>query len=144
MKIPRYGKLSARLRELGLTQNDLAYALSLSPGPVSQRMQGDVAWNIEEMYRTMELCRISPEEMHIYFPDPTTTKKRGNCGCEIVGNGKGALECDTEAGFFRRSCGCGWCVEVTEGIVKEALAEDPPELPAKGRNREPGLPGIRT
>ena len=72
-----YGKLSARLRELGLTQNDLAYALNLSPGPVSQRMQGDVAWNIEEMYRTMELCRISPEEMHIYFPDPTTTKKRG-------------------------------------------------------------------
>lgn len=77
MKIPRYRKLSSRLRELGLTQNDLAYALNLSPGPVSQRMQGDVAWNIEEMYRTMELCRISPEEMHIYFPDPTTTKKRG-------------------------------------------------------------------
>ena len=77
MKMPRYGKLSARLRELGLTQNDLAYALNLSPGPVSQRMQGDVAWNIEEMYRTMELCRISPEEMHIYFPNPTTTKKRG-------------------------------------------------------------------
>ena len=77
MKMPRYGKLSARLRELGLTQNDLAYALNLSPGPVSQRMQGDVAWNIEEMYRTMELCRISPEEMHIYFPDPTTPKKRG-------------------------------------------------------------------
>lgn len=77
MKMPRYGKLSARLRELGRTQNDLAYALNLSPGPVSQRMQGDVAWNIEEMYRTMELCRISPEEMHIYFPDPTTTKKRG-------------------------------------------------------------------
>ena len=77
MKMPRYGKLSARLRELGLTQNDLAYALNLSPGPVSQRMQGDVAWNIEEMYRTMALCRISPEEMHIYFPDPTTTKKRG-------------------------------------------------------------------
>lgn len=36
MKMPRYGKLSARLRELGLTQNDLAYALNLSPGPVSQ------------------------------------------------------------------------------------------------------------
>lgn len=77
MKMPRYGKLSARLRELGLTQNDLAYALNLSPGPVSQRMQATSPWNIEEMYRTMELCRISPEEMHIYFPDPTTTKKRG-------------------------------------------------------------------
>ena len=78
MKIPRYGKLSARLRELGLSQTDLAYALRLSPGAISQRMQGNTAWNIEEMYRTMELCRISPEEMHIYFPDPTTTKKRGS------------------------------------------------------------------
>ena len=29
MKIPRYGKLSARLRELGLSQTDLAYALRL-------------------------------------------------------------------------------------------------------------------
>ena len=77
MKIPRYGKLSARLRELGLSHTDLAYALCLSPGAISQRMQGNTAWNIEEMYRTMELCRISPEEMHIYFPDPTTTKKRG-------------------------------------------------------------------
>ena len=63
MKIPRYGKLSARLRELGLSQTDLAYALCLSPGAISQRMQGNTAWNIEEM--------------HIYFPDPTTTKKRG-------------------------------------------------------------------
>ena len=79
MKMPRYGKLSARLRELGLSQTDLAYALRLSPGAISQRMQGNTAWNIEEMYRTMELCRINPEEMHIYFPDPgpTTTKKRG-------------------------------------------------------------------
>ena len=72
---------------------------------------------------------IAAKLMELYAACP-------KCGCEIVGNGKGALECDTEAGFFRRSCGCGWCVEVTEGIVKEALAEDPPELPAKGRNRE--------
>lgn len=42
MKIPRYGKLSARLRELGLSQTDLAYALRLSPGAVSQRM---VLWS---------------------------------------------------------------------------------------------------
>ena len=35
MKIPRYGKLSARLRELGLSQNDLAYALRLSPGAIT-------------------------------------------------------------------------------------------------------------
>ena len=76
MKIPLYGKLSARLRELGLTQNDLAYAIHLSPGPVSQRMQGDVAWDIVEMYRIMELCRINPEEMHIYFPDPARKRRQ--------------------------------------------------------------------
>lgn len=76
MKIPRYGKLSARLRELGLTQNDLAYALHLSPGPISQRMQGDVAWDIAEMYKIMELCRINPEEMHIYFPDPARKRRQ--------------------------------------------------------------------
>lgn len=67
---------------------------------------------------------IAAKLMELYAACP-------NCGCEVIGNGKGALECDTEAGFFRRSCGCGWCVEVTEGIVEEALAEDPPELPAK-------------
>ena len=48
MKIPRYGKLSARLRELGLSQTDLAYALRLSPGAISQRMQGNTAWNSAE------------------------------------------------------------------------------------------------
>lgn len=37
------------------------------------------------------------------------------CGCEVIGNEKGTLECDTEAGCFKRSCGCGWYVEVAEG-----------------------------
>ena len=76
MKIPHYGKLASRLRELGLSQTDLAYALRLSPGAISQRMQGNTAWNIEEMYRALELCRISPEEMHIYFPNPDLRKRR--------------------------------------------------------------------
>lgn len=65
---------------------------------------------------------IAAKLMELYAACP-------QCGCEIVGNGKGALECDTEAGFFRRSCGCGWCVEVTEGVVEESPVEAPPELP---------------
>ena len=64
---------------------------------------------------------IAAKLMELYAACP-------NCGCEVIGN-EGALECDTAAGYFKRSCGCGWCVEVTEGIVEEALAEDPPELP---------------
>lgn len=37
------------------------------------------------------------------------------CGCEVVGNGKGTMECDTRAGFFKRTCACGWRIELQEG-----------------------------
>lgn len=36
------------------------------------------------------------------------------CGCEVVGNGKGTMECDTKAGYFKRTCACGWSVELQE------------------------------
>lgn len=55
---------------------------------------------------------IAAKLMELYAACP-------NCGCEVIGNGD-ALECDTAVGYFKRSCGCGWCVEVTEGIVEEA------------------------
>ena len=49
---------------------------------------------------------IAAKLMELYAACP-------NCGCEVIGN-EGALECDTAAGYFKRSCGCGWCVEFTE------------------------------
>ena len=55
MRIPLYGRLSSRLRELGLSQSDLAYALGLSPTAISLRMSGKIAWDIREMYRTLEV-----------------------------------------------------------------------------------------
>ena len=57
MRIPLYGRLASRLRELGLSQSDLAYALGLSPTAISLRMSGKIAWDIREMYRTLEVCR---------------------------------------------------------------------------------------
>lgn len=36
------------------------------------------------------------------------------CGCAVIGNGKGTLECDTEKGYFKRTCYCGWKVEIKE------------------------------
>lgn len=74
MRIPLYGHLAARLRELGLTQKDLGFALHLSSTAISLRMNGQIAWNIEEMYATLKVCRAKPEELHIYFP---ATEKRG-------------------------------------------------------------------
>lgn len=67
---------------------------------------------------------IASKLMELYAACP-------KCGCEVIGNGKGLLECDTAAGFFKRSCGCGWHVEVMEGITEGSLTEDPPELPAE-------------
>ena len=75
MRIPLYGRLASRLRELGLSQSDLAYALGLSPTAISLRMSGKIAWDIREMYRTLEVCRAKPDELHLDFPDPN--RKRG-------------------------------------------------------------------
>ena len=37
------------------------------------------------------------------------------CGCDRVGGGLGTIEVDTEKQYFKRTCHCGWEVEVKEG-----------------------------
>lgn len=37
------------------------------------------------------------------------------CGCETVGGGTGSIECDTQTGYFKRTCRCGWFIEIWEG-----------------------------
>lgn len=37
------------------------------------------------------------------------------CGCDRVGNGKGTFECDGEIGYFKRTCHCGWQIEIKDG-----------------------------
>ena len=36
------------------------------------------------------------------------------CGCETVGSGTGTIEVDTAAGYFIRTCHCGWKIEIWE------------------------------
>ena len=75
-----YRYLSGRLQHLGIRQMDLAKVLNICPSSVSHRFCGRVPWTIDEMYQLLDICRASPEELHIYFPDPSraaTTKKRG-------------------------------------------------------------------
>lgn len=38
------------------------------------------------------------------------------CGCETIGAGTGTCEVDTAAGYFKRTCQCGWYVEISEGV----------------------------
>ena len=35
------------------------------------------------------------------------------CGCDVVGNGKGTL--DIGKGYFKRTCHCGWSVFIEDG-----------------------------
>ena len=68
-----YRYLSGRLRQLGLSQGDLGSALGLSPASMSRRFNGSIPWSVDEVYKVLELCRASPEEFPIYFPQ----QKRG-------------------------------------------------------------------
>ena len=42
-----------------------------------------------------------------------------NCGSETVGAGKGSIEVDTATGYFKRTCACGWYIEISEGVKNE-------------------------
>jgi hypothetical protein len=64
----QYNFLDGRLRQLGIRQTDLGYALNLSHTAVNNRMIGVTPWDINEMYKVLEICRATPEELHIYFP----------------------------------------------------------------------------
>ena len=53
--------------------------------------------NVNDSCKIMEIYAVCPK-----------------CGCEFIGNGKGTLECDTETGYYKRTCGCGWEAEKKE------------------------------
>lgn len=64
----RYSYLAGRLRQLELTQKDVARALGVGQPAVSSRFNGRVPWTSDEMYQILDLCRAQPEELHLYFP----------------------------------------------------------------------------
>lgn len=63
-----YKHLDGRLRQLGIEHRDLAYALNLSEAAMSHRFTGRTAWSLDEMYKTLDICRAGPKELHLYFP----------------------------------------------------------------------------
>lgn len=36
------------------------------------------------------------------------------CGCSTMGGGTGSVEADTATGYFKRTCRCGWSIEIKE------------------------------
>ena len=63
-----YRYLSGRLKQLGITQGDLARRWNLCQGSICHRFTGRIPWTIDEMYDLLSICRAQPEELHIYFP----------------------------------------------------------------------------
>lgn len=63
-----YRYLSGRLRQLGFNHEDLGLALGMSRSAISRRFTGAIPWTVEEVYKTLELCRAGPEEFATYFP----------------------------------------------------------------------------
>ena len=63
-----YRYLSGRLKQLGITQGDLAKKFHLTQASISHRFTGKQPWSIDEMYFLLDLCQAPPEELHIYFP----------------------------------------------------------------------------
>lgn len=64
----KYKYLSGRLRQLGITQSDVAETLGIQQAAVSNRFTGRTSWTITEMYKILDLCRAQPEDLHLYFP----------------------------------------------------------------------------
>lgn len=63
-----YRYLAGRLRQLGIRQSDLGEMIGLGAPAISHRMTGRTPWSSDEMYRVLEICRDTPDQLHIYFP----------------------------------------------------------------------------
>lgn len=63
-----YNYLRGRLRQLGYQNKDLAPVLGIGAASVSHRMTGRQPWSLDEMYKLLDLCGDTPENLHLYFP----------------------------------------------------------------------------
>ena len=64
-----YSKLRGLLHERDITTEHLAKKLGLrTAASISQRMSGRTPWRMDEMYTILDLCGISHDQLHIYFP----------------------------------------------------------------------------
>lgn len=69
-----YNYLSGRLRQLGLCQDDLKGPLGMSRSAISRRFTGAIPWSVDEIYKILEICRATPGEFPLYFPQQAVNK----------------------------------------------------------------------
>lgn len=64
----KYSYLAGRLRQLDMTQADVAERLGVGVAAVSDRFRGRTAWTLWEAYQVLDLIGAQPEELPLYFP----------------------------------------------------------------------------
>ena len=64
-----YSKLRGLLHERDINMDHLAKLLGLrNAASISHRMSRRTPWRMDEMYKIIDLCGISHDQLHIFFP----------------------------------------------------------------------------
>ncbi len=63
-----FAKLRGRMHEMDINSNALANFLGRSQSYVSTRMTHNSSWELDEIYKILDLLMIPPEEIFTYFP----------------------------------------------------------------------------
>ena len=64
----KYKRLRGKMREEGITGNDLARWMGMTPNSISARMTGRVSWSLQDAYQILDYLSIPREELYDYFP----------------------------------------------------------------------------
>lgn len=62
-----YSKLRGRIREEGLTQEEFAKKIGISPTSLSHRLTGKLEFSQNEIIKTMDVLSINKDVMDEYF-----------------------------------------------------------------------------
>lgn len=63
-----FAKLRGKMSEMDINNNALANFLNRSPSYVSTHMTHSQSWELDEIYKILDLLMIPPEEIFTYFP----------------------------------------------------------------------------
>lgn len=63
-----FAKLRGKMSEMDINNNALANFLGRSPSYVSTRMTHNYSWELDEIYKILDLLMIPQEEIFTYFP----------------------------------------------------------------------------
>lgn len=68
MFYPRFFRIYKRMREKKIKVGELASLIGMAPHSLSKRLNGVIAWNIDEAYAVLDVLEVDRREITKYFP----------------------------------------------------------------------------